>query len=556
MSSFSLPSLRRSRIFILYTLASLALIFILIKTSYPDLFAPLHSKWPHSVSFTDAILKSSIPLGPIKPYLVRKPKQNVNVTAKSIQSLANRIEPYLVAWMERPVRSYEEALISNEVACGKDREEQSNPDQLNNAAKLWSAITSQAVLRIRAEVISGIHQFFHESLSQVVNGTQSSHLTLEGVLGRPLMGEDTQGIVITGGNSDTMRRLMVTIRILRKKHECHLPIEIFMFPEELEQVTDYRTEILALGGIEIKPLPYPKDQKAWKNFQIKGASIIHSSFTRVLYLDSDNIPLVDPTFLFESPVFKQWGIVLWPDITKDGARNPIWRLASQTCIPQDWQIDSGQILVDKSAQRGLVFGALLVAAQMQLHHQFWFRISEGDKDTFRYALYSLQLPWNRAPHWLSSGGGFRSGNEYCGHTMFQYSLSSEDWRFYPSFSKIKLSETQREHAPPLFAHVNLLKHTGGFNRGETFKVLHSLGPSDLVTRQNLNISDMVRAKVKSEKGLCVYYTILNQSPSQSVVSVKPNEDGPKVWILEESWKEAWGGLLKDFESMYWENGGL
>jgi hypothetical protein len=42
----------------------------------------------------------------------------------------------------------------------------------------------------------------------------------------------------------------------------------------------------------------------------------------------------------------------------------------------------GQILISKSGNNGLNLAALHVAAHMQLEHQFYFRLSEGDKDTF------------------------------------------------------------------------------------------------------------------------------------------------------------------------------
>jgi alpha 1,2-mannosyltransferase len=44
---------------------------------------------------------------------------------------------------------------------------------------------------------------------------------------------------------------------------------------------------------------------------------VKSSFSEVLYLDSDNILLADPTFLFDHPIYREHGVVFWPDITKD-----------------------------------------------------------------------------------------------------------------------------------------------------------------------------------------------------------------------------------------------
>jgi hypothetical protein len=48
-------------------------------------------------------------------------------------------------------------------------------------------------------------------------------------------------------------------------------------------------------------------------FQIKAAAIINSSFKELLYLDSDNLPAHDPTFLFDTPEYKSTGALFWPD---------------------------------------------------------------------------------------------------------------------------------------------------------------------------------------------------------------------------------------------------
>lgn len=48
-------------------------------------------------------------------------------------------------------------------------------------------------------------------------------------------------------------------------------------------------------------------------FQIKAAAVINSSFKEILYLDSDNLPAQDPTFLFETKEFKNTGALFWPD---------------------------------------------------------------------------------------------------------------------------------------------------------------------------------------------------------------------------------------------------
>lgn len=52
------------------------------------------------------------------------------------------------------------------------------------------------------------------------------------------------------------------------------------------------------------------------------------------------------------------------------------------CDPTAWQAESGQLLISKTARKGMNFAALLVALEMQQRSEFWFQLSGGDKDTF------------------------------------------------------------------------------------------------------------------------------------------------------------------------------
>ena len=94
-------------------------------------------------------------------------------------------------------------------------------------------------------------------------------------------------------------------------------------------------------------------------------------------------------------------MVLWPDFPRDSrtstarallataadpspipASNPIWRLTGKNCDPDAWTAETGQLLTNKLAQGGKVLAALLAAEAMQQAHEFWFKLSQGDKDTF------------------------------------------------------------------------------------------------------------------------------------------------------------------------------
>ena len=54
-----------------------------------------------------------------------------------------------------------------------------------------------------------------------------------------------------------------------------------------------------------------------KTFHLKAAAIIALKFAEVLYLNSNNIPVRDPAYLFDEPVYKNsGGAVFGQTITK------------------------------------------------------------------------------------------------------------------------------------------------------------------------------------------------------------------------------------------------
>ena len=334
------------------------------------------------------------------------------------------------------------------------------------------------------------------------------------------------------------------MKFLRERQGCTLPIEIFSFPQEMtdQPGQGLRGQIEALGNVTFKTLHSSAKLETWKNFQIKGESIVKSSFREVLYLDSDNVLLADPAYLFDHYLYKATGAVLWPDITRDGPRNAVWRILDVPCPKYDWQIDSGQMVFDKQAQGGLVHAALLLAAEMQKDHDFWFKLSGGDKDTFRYAFYALGLSFTPAPHWLSSFGTMHGypteDHTFCGLAMFHYGLSPDDWRYFPEAEPD--IETRLSHAPPLFVHANLLKHSEGYNRGQTFTAIKRYA-YDKVD----HTLERARAIVYySYQGMCV--DLWDDFHGEYA---RPGGDYNNGDMLIENANDAFGGVLRDFEQM-------
>ncbi|ETO84026.1 hypothetical protein F444_02035 [Phytophthora nicotianae P1976] len=106
-----------------------------------------------------------------------------------------------------------------------------------------------------------------------------------------------------------------TIRVLREVLRCRLPIEIWFRPDEMRKVTasiDPLHQLAAndmVGGITFQEI----DDPLAVEFATKVFAIYHSAFDRVLFLDSDNVPVRDPSFLFKTPEFVDTGAVFRPD---------------------------------------------------------------------------------------------------------------------------------------------------------------------------------------------------------------------------------------------------
>jgi len=119
-----------------------------------------------------------------------------------------------------------------------------------------------------------------------------------------------------GGNGKTLDLIMVTLRMLRELH-CRLPVEVWHLPGELNR--DDERALRELGatprdfGAADVFVPMREIKGREKNFQIKVAAWVNSAFEEIIGLDSDVMPVRDPTYLFETAVYKRTGQIFWPD---------------------------------------------------------------------------------------------------------------------------------------------------------------------------------------------------------------------------------------------------
>jgi hypothetical protein len=190
-----------------------------------------------------------------------------------------------------------------------------------------------------------------------------------------------RGIVICGGGLRLFPSAWVCIRILRLLGN-QLPIELWhLGPEEIDShleslVAPYN--VTCIDAIKVKQHHPSRILNGW---ELKAYSILHSSFQEVLFLDADNFPLVDPTYLFDAPEYVQKGAILWPDRASETfkAEHPIWSLLG---IPyrNEPAVESGQLLINKA----LCWSALNTTMWINEYSDFFYQFLYGDKDTFHF----------------------------------------------------------------------------------------------------------------------------------------------------------------------------
>jgi hypothetical protein len=203
-------------------------------------------------------------------------------------------------------------------------------------------------------------------------------------------GYDGRGIVTCAGGTGYNTCAWVLINRLRDLG-CRLPIQVWYLGER--ERDDEWVELVRPLGVEcvdahslLGRFPHP----SLGGWQLKPYSVLHCAFREVLFLDADNVPLRDPTFLFESEEYRAAGAIFWPDleITRTARDSPRWDVLG---VPyrEEPEFESGQLVIDKAR----CWRPLMLCNWYNERSHFFYRILYGDKDTFRFAWRRLEQPF-------------------------------------------------------------------------------------------------------------------------------------------------------------------
>ncbi|GAA5902632.1 hypothetical protein JCM8208_007024 [Rhodotorula glutinis] len=354
----------------------------------------------------------------------------------------------LDAWNLSPLAPPELWTRFGRQTCG-------NPSVRRNANRLHVRDSEATWAKMDVERVRGIRQELSGVLVRAEEEGRLSESASEETRG-------TRGIVWTAGNAGTFDRVLTSLRLLRLSYNCTLAAHIVHFPSESPS-PEQAAEFVYLNATVAPLNSVSKDEQGGrtKSFHLKGAALVQAPFDEALLLDSDNVPVRDVAFLFDSAEFREMGAVLWPDFFKDQPENAIWAILGVQCR-DEWSTESGQVLVRKSQH----LDVLLLVEHMLLDWPFWFRLSDGDKDLFRYAFLALRKRWAIPARHLSSASwtdpgmlGSQNRDRFAGHSMVQYGMASE----------LNGAGAGGEDGRVLFVHANLLKRVlGKLHDGNTW----------------------------------------------------------------------------------------
>lgn len=259
------------------------------------------------------------------------------------------------------------------------------------------------------------------------NARSSAEQFLFSLLPYPTSLFSGRGIVICAGGYRYLKCAWVCIHMLRKLN-CELPIELWHLNEAEcdERMRRFFTP-LGVDCIDAEIVRKTHPVRILNGWELKPYSITHSKFKEVLLIDADNVPIINPHFLFEAPEYLRTGAVFWPDAELLKADRKIWEICGVTPRTEQ-EFESGQILVNKKC----CWRALRLTLYMNEHSDFYYRYVHGDKETYHLAWRMLEQEFAMVPIPIHRLKGVICQHDFEGRRIFQH-RSVVKWD--PQFSR-------------------------------------------------------------------------------------------------------------------------
>ncbi|CAK4675039.1 unnamed protein product [Aphanomyces euteiches] len=241
------------------------------------------------------------------------------------------------------------------------------------------------------------------------------------------------------------------IRVIRN-HGCTLPVEMWYRPDEM-QIDDNPliARLVSDFNVHMREI---FDSRA-VGFHTKPYAVYYSRYDQVLLLDADNMPVRDPTYLFDDPVFVEKGALFWPDYWQPPnslfdvtSHSLLWQLTQMEFI-SEFEQESGQVLLNrrraKDALNKLMYFSTHAPKLIDSMQLVW-----GDKDLFRLAWRNTSTPYHMMERPPAIGGIYSYTKRiFCGLAMIQYDTHGDILFFHRNSIKLDGSPNQ----PQTITHI-------------------------------------------------------------------------------------------------------
>lgn len=255
-------------------------------------------------------------------------------------------------------------------------------------AKLSEEVLSN-ILDVSKEQEDEISRLHTELLTKYINDDYKLYQNLQ----REVSRNKGQGIVYLSGKKYYWLT-MLSIKYIRSVLQDQVPIEIFI---PIRDENDHHCTQIKSVYSNVKCSYFTdflsKSQVVQlSGYQYKSLALIFSTFNEILYLDSDNVPLIKSDEIFNNESFRKTGFVSWPDFWKRSTNYKFYNMAGLSGFAQPIStlpsVESGQILINKSNH----LKTLILAYYYNLYGPDYFYPlfsqgfpGEGDKETFYLA---------------------------------------------------------------------------------------------------------------------------------------------------------------------------
>jgi len=233
-----------------------------------------------------------------------------------------------------------------------------------------------------------------------------------------------QGIVICGGGLQYFTNAWVCINVLRELG-CTLPIQLWYLGED--EMDEEMKLLLKPFGIEcVDAMKVRKRHPARRlgGWELKPYAMLHCPFREVLLLDADNVPVVNPEFLFQTQPYRQTGAIFWPDYGQFKKTQMIWDNCD-LMRPNGPEFESGQIVLDKKR----CWQALCLTMWFNENSDFYYEHLLGDKETFHLAFEKLKKSYTMPSRPIHSLEGTMCQHDFEGNRLFQH-RNGDKWNLF------------------------------------------------------------------------------------------------------------------------------